>query len=220
MKWKQIKIKSLFISQISTYLCCGVIISVFRMDWRSFNKILILCVNSLELASITGSKRSKGSIPRVVWVPRLWPPDGAVHLQVAPHQNGEGHPVDEHEKDDVAQTDGVASLEGQADSKLPVVGDPKQGHRGHQYGEGPTCSHDVSRMFQRKPKHNCFHILTVVKRIYFCSGCLCDLPECVWSKLRWVQLEVIILHNSRTHLDIPFRLFWSITCTLSSSLSF
>ena len=58
----------------------------------------------------------------VVGVPGVRAADGAVHLEVAAHEDGEGDPVGEHEEDDVAEAEAVVRLEGQAHRELAVVG--------------------------------------------------------------------------------------------------
>ena len=57
----------------------------------------------------------------VVGVPCVRAADGAVHLEVAAHEDGEGDPVGQHEEDDVAQAEAVVRLEGQAYRELAVV---------------------------------------------------------------------------------------------------
>ena len=59
---------------------------------------------------------------RIVGVPGVGSADGAVHLEVAPHEDGEGDAVGEHEEDDVAEAEAVVRLEGQAHRELAVVG--------------------------------------------------------------------------------------------------
>lgn len=89
--------------------------------------------------------------PRVIAVPRLRPPNGTVHLQVAAHEDEEGQPVDEHQEDHVGQTSWPRGrLKGQAHRKLPVVGDPKDGQYGHGQCKGPSDGHDVPGMPQRQ----------------------------------------------------------------------
>ncbi len=57
----------------------------------------------------------------VVGIPSLGSPDGAVHFQVASHQDRECHAVDQHQKDDKAQAESIAGFKWKADGKLPVV---------------------------------------------------------------------------------------------------
>ncbi len=82
----------------------------------------------------------------VVRIPRLRASDCAVHLEVAAHEDGEGDPVDEHEEDNVGETECVAGLEGQTHSELAVVGDASQGQSSHEQRERPAAHHDVGRV--------------------------------------------------------------------------
>lgn len=78
----------------------------------------------------------------------LRPPDGAVHLEVAPHEDAEGEPVEQHEHDHVRLADGVARLERQAHGELAVVGDAEQRQRRHEQRERPAGRHDVGGVLQ------------------------------------------------------------------------
>lgn len=81
--------------------------------------------------------------PRVVRVPDLGSPDGAVHLEVASHKDEESNPVDDHEKHHVGQGQGSGRLEGQTDGELAVVRDTDQRQSCHSQGEEPTHGHDA-----------------------------------------------------------------------------
>ena len=48
-------------------------------------------------------------------------PYGAVHLEVAAHEGGEGQTVDEHEEDNIAHTQPIIHFKRQANSKLPEI---------------------------------------------------------------------------------------------------
>ena len=72
----------------------------------------------------------------IVGVPGVRSADGAVHLEVAAHEDGEGDAVGEHEEDDVAEAEAVVRLEGQAHRELAVVGHADEGQDGLRDGEG------------------------------------------------------------------------------------
>ena len=61
--------------------------------------------------------------------------DGAVHLEVASHEDGEGDAVGEHEEDDVAEAEAVVRLEGEAHRELAVVGHADEGQDGLRGGK-------------------------------------------------------------------------------------
>ena len=87
----------------------------------------------------------------VVGVPCVRAADGAVHLEVAAHQDEEGDSVDHHEEDDVALADSPLGLKRKTDGELSVVGDAEEGEGGHEDGEGPGADHDVGRVLQTQP---------------------------------------------------------------------
>ena len=109
--------------------------------------------------------------PGVVGVPRLGAADGAVHLEVAAHQDEEGDSVDHHEEDDVALADSPLGLKRKTDGELSVVGDAEEREGGHEDGEGPGADHDVGRVLQTQP-------LVQVHRVRDCVVPLhCDLQR-------------------------------------------